>query len=181
MRTGTGATAHERFNTLILPNRGLLTAQARRLTNGNTAEAEDLVQETLLRAYTYIDSITSEATVTGWLRTTLRNQYINQYIRRRRSAEPVPLDENTDSFRLPNDRRPTPPETLVLQRLRYRAVMAALAKLPPGYRDPVLLADIEELSYRDIAVRLDLPLGTVRSRIARGRRRIRRQVCAWDY
>jgi RNA polymerase sigma-70 factor (ECF subfamily) len=70
-------------------------------------------------------------------------------------------------------------ESVVLRRHEYRLALDALAALPSMYRVPILLADVEELSYQAIADRLNLPLGTVRSRIARGRSRIRRRMSAW--
>jgi RNA polymerase sigma-70 factor (ECF subfamily) len=171
---------NEKFTKLILPNRRLLTAQARRLTNGNAADAEDLVQETLLRAYTHIDTITCEATIKGWLCTTLRNLHINHYKRRRRENTALSLDDNEEFLHPTAESRPAVPESIVECSARYSAAITALQKLPAGYRDAVILADIEELSYQDIADRLRLPLGTVRSRIARGRRRIRRLMYLWD-
>jgi RNA polymerase sigma-70 factor (ECF subfamily) len=172
--------AHERFNTLILPNRRLLNRQARRLTGGDTAEAEDLVQETLIRAFTHIDNVTCDATVKGWLSTTLRNLYINRYNRRVRSPFSVSLEGTEEILQPISESRQEMPESVVLRKMEYRAALSVLAKIPAGYRDPVILADIEELSYQDIADRLSLPIGTVRSRIARGRRRIRRLMYSWD-
>jgi RNA polymerase sigma-70 factor (ECF subfamily) len=92
----------------------------------------------------------------------------------------VPIEGNEDILQPQDESRPAVPEDLVLRRHEYHAALAALQNLPAGYRDPVVLADIEGMSYQDIADRLKLPLGTVRSRIARGRRRIRRSMYSWD-
>ncbi|MES2460575.1 MAG: sigma-70 family RNA polymerase sigma factor [Armatimonadota bacterium] len=174
--------AHERFNNLILPHRGLLAARARRFTGGNRAEAEDLVQETLIRAFTHIHNINCEATIPGWLCATLRNLYINRYKREMRGPRSLTLNENEneDILQPMVCHRPACPEMVLLRRLEYRAALTALRNIPEGYRQPVVLADIEGLSYQAIADRLDLPLGTVRSRIARGRRRVRRLMYSWD-
>jgi RNA polymerase sigma-70 factor (ECF subfamily) len=72
--------AQKRFDTLILPRRGLLNAVARRLTGGDRGEAEDLVQETLVRAYTHIGNVTNEGTVDAWLCTTLRKLHAFHYL-----------------------------------------------------------------------------------------------------
>jgi RNA polymerase sigma-70 factor (ECF subfamily) len=179
--TASGRDLERTFESLILPNRAALTAQARRLTGGDMAEAEDLVQETLVRAYTHIGDISREDTVKGWLHTILRNLFINRYQRRARAPRSVSLDKLSDEIVQPiADQRPAVPEDVVERRLEHRAALSALADLPTAYRVPVILADIEGLAYQDIADRLDLPLGTVRSRIARGRRRIRRSMFAWD-
>ncbi len=177
-----GRDARCMFDTLILPHRGALTAQARRLTGGDMPEAEDLVQETLMRAYTHIGDISQEATVKGWLHTILRNLFINRYQRRVRAPHSVSLDKVSDEILQPAslDARPEIPEDVVERRMEHREALTALAELPAAYRVPVMLADIEGMAYQDIADELHLPLGTVRSRIARGRRRIRRSMYAWD-
>jgi RNA polymerase sigma-70 factor (ECF subfamily) len=169
------------FETLILPNRASLTAHARRLTNGNRAEAEDLVQETLIRAYTHLDNISSEATVKGWLHTILRNLHINRYQKYVHAPRIISLDDwNTETLPALAGHATDRLESVVMRRMKYAAALSALTALPAPYREAVVLADIEGLAYQDIADRLDLPIGTVRSRIARGRRRIRRTLYAWD-
>jgi RNA polymerase sigma-70 factor (ECF subfamily) len=171
--------AQEKFDTLILPNRTALMTQARRLTRGDLAEAEDLVQETLLRAYTRLDTITSEATLAGWLHTILKNLYINRY-RRRLSQRAISLSCLHEELMPFTDDDETVPETAAIRHGEQRAAYRALHALPAAYRTPIVLADIEMLSYQDIAAQLALPIGTVRSRLARGRRRLRRSLYAWD-
>jgi RNA polymerase sigma-70 factor (ECF subfamily) len=171
--------AQKRFDTLILPRRGLLNAVARRLTGGDRGEAEDLVQETLVRAYTHIGNVTNEGTVDAWLCTTLRHIYCNRYRTRLRSRTITDSYGDVDILQPTAEKSPALTETVVLRRHEYQLALDALAALPLMYRIPVLLADVEELTYQEIADRLNVPMGTVRSRIFRGRSRIRRRLSAW--
>jgi RNA polymerase sigma-70 factor (ECF subfamily) len=157
----------------------LLNAVARRLTGGNQTEAEDLVQETLFRAYTHIGNVTNEETIDGWLCTTLRHLFFNHYRKNLRASAVTDLFGDVELLQPVRHCAPPLTESVVLGRYEYRLALDALAALPLMYRVPVLLADVEELSYQAIADRLNLPLGTVRSRIARGRSRIRRRMSAW--
>jgi RNA polymerase sigma-70 factor (ECF subfamily) len=170
------------FETLVLPHRGALAAQARRLT-GDATDAEDLVQETLVRAYTRLDTLTSEATLRAWLHTILRNLFINEYHKRARAPRSLSLEGDlVEEITTPSAHaaRSTRPEVAVEKRLEHAAVLRALATLPTAYREAVVMADVDQMSYQEIADRLGLPLGTVRSRIARGRARIQRSLWAWE-
>jgi RNA polymerase sigma-70 factor (ECF subfamily) len=170
------------FETLVLSNRGALAAQARRLTN-DSVDAEDLVQETLMRAYARFDTLTSENTAKAWLHTILRNIFINDYHKRVRAPRTLSLDgELVEEITLPSvqSSRVTRPDVVIEKKMEHAALLRALAALPAGYREAVVLADIENLPYQEIADRMGLPLGTVRSRIARGRARIQRSLWAWE-
>lgn len=169
-----------RFDALILPCRSALMSHARRLTD-NHAEAEDLVQETLLRGYQHLDAITNEVTVRSWLHVILRNLFYHHYRRRAPERRSVPMSSlNEDMLFSAENGERNAPESQVLQSHRYQATIKALTALPALYRIPVVLADVEGLPYQAIADRLNIPIGTVRSRILRGRRSLRRSLYAWD-
>jgi RNA polymerase sigma-70 factor (ECF subfamily) len=109
----------------------------------------------------------------------LRHLYFNRCKRYLRAPHVAPLEADDETLQAVAERRPALTETVVLRRHEYRLALDALAALPLMYRAPVLLVDVEELSYQEVARRLNLPLGTVRSRIARGRSRIRQRMSAW--
>jgi RNA polymerase sigma-70 factor, ECF subfamily len=164
------------FERTVLMHRGALTLYARQLTR-NAADAEDLVQETLIRAFTHRHTLRESGSVLAWLRTTLRNLNINEW--RRRGARINALSLDQEDVPEPATGSAAVPETAVLNRMSHDAAMKAIAKLPEAYRLPLLLADIEGLCYEEIAERLQMPIGTVRSRISRARQRLQRSLFAW--
>lgn len=164
------------FETMVLPHRDALYGHALALTQ-NADEAEDLVQETTLRALKGFESFRAEGPIRAWLLTILRNLFINAYRTRVRAPRQVSLDalENPDPMlpTLPG------PERAVFFKLENEALTRAVAALPKTYRDVLVLSDMRGLSYQEISEKLDLPIGTVRSRLSRARGRIRRALFAW--
>lgn len=165
-----------RFETLVERHRSTLSAYARRLAR-NSADAEDLVQETLMRAYTHRHTLRETGSISSWLCVTLRNLFINQSRQRSRHPRSVSVDEGN----LPEipDAAQRDPAHVTVSRLEHAAVEKAVSALPEGYRMPLLLADQDGLSYQEIADELNLPIGTVRSRISRARARLRRALFVW--
>jgi len=166
------------FERWILPHRRTLFAQAQRLT-GNPSDAEDLVQETLLRAYTRCDQLTGGETAGAWLSTMQRNLFINAYRRRQKGPAFSELTEENAGHAAPRSHATESPEATVARQMEHAAVLRALAALPPAYREVVVLSDIEQIPYQEIAARTKLPVGTVKSRVARGRQRLQRSLYAW--
>lgn len=164
------------FEQMVERHRGTLSAYARRLAR-NTADAEDLVQETLVRAYTHRHTLREAGSIGSWLCVTLRNLFINQTRQRSRQPRPVSVDEGN----LPEipDAGQRDPAHVTVSRLEHAAVERAVSALPDAYRTPLLLADQDGLSYQEIADELGLPIGTVRSRISRARARLRRSLFVW--
>ena len=138
---------------------------AYRLT-ANRSDAEDLVQETLLRVRRGLRTY-RPGSMEGWLTRIATNAFIDS-TRRRRRVE-TPLSESPES-RLPSS--PSADDVLAGQSLS-RDVQAALMALPVDFRVPVVLCDVAGRSYEEIAEALDIPIGTVRSRIHRGRSQLR--------
>ena len=167
---------HTDFEQMVLPHRDALYGHALALTR-NADEAEDLVQETTLRALRGFDSFRSEGPIRAWLLTILRNLFINSYRTTRRTPRAVSLDalENPDPV-LPIE---PGPERMVFSRLENEALGRAVAALPADYRDVLVMSDMRGLSYQEISELLDLPIGTVRSRLSRARNRVRRSLFAW--
>lgn len=165
-----------RFENMVLPHRDALFGHALALTR-NADEAEDLVQETTLRALRGWDGFRADGPVRAWLLTILRNLFINSYRAKVRQPRSVSLDalENPDPLMpaLPG------PERQVLGRMENEALSRAIANLPPDYRDVLVLSDMKGMSYLEISERLHVPIGTVRSRLSRARNRIRRALFAW--
>lgn len=164
------AIASEHFNTLY--------STAMRLAR-NASEAQDLVQETLLKAYRFFDHFEAGTNVKAWLFTILRNTYINNYRKTARQQEYVDF-ERIEPFYADSAPVPEAVERHALEAMLHHVVQddvkRALDELPEVYRLVVLLADMAELSYKDIATIVGCPEGTVMSRLFRGRRLLRKSL-----
>ena len=138
----------------------------------NPGDAEDIVQEAFLRAFRFFDTFRGEH-ARPWLLAIVRRVWYDEW-RRRAGAEAVaPFDELRDD--LPPDGWDTgsvDPEALAIRTEDARRVQDALQRLPVEYREVLVLRELEELGYREIATIIDVPMGTVMSRLARGRRRL---------
>lgn len=152
----------ERFEAEALPHMRSLYGTARRLT-GNASDAEDLVQETFLRAYRAYDSFASGTNIRAWLFTILYRTRTDGFRRAGRSPRTVELLE---------DRRSVPPPQDALAQ-GGELVARALERVPEHHRTALVLRDVEDLSYSEIARVIDAPIGTVMSRIHRGRSMLR--------
>ncbi len=174
----------ERFTALISEHLDGLFRTALRLTR-NRASAEDLLQETFLRAWRSFHTFQPGTNARAWLYRILMNAHIDAYRRTTREPEIVDQDD-VDEFYLYSKvqesdefKRAGNPEEALLSQLMDADVVGALEDLPETFRAVVVLADIEGFSYKEIAEILDIPIGTVMSRLHRGRRQL--QVKLWDY
>ena len=137
-------------------------------------EAEDLTQEIFVKLFRALPTYDRRASFETWLTRLSRNLCIDHYRRRRRESETFITEIDPDA--IPLDDLWSRPDATLEQRDDISMVRRALAKLPPTFREPVALRDIHELSYEQIASRLQLPEGTVKSRINRGRRELARYL-----
>jgi RNA polymerase sigma-70 factor (ECF subfamily) len=157
------------FEQLALPLFDSLYNHAFWLTR-NQAEAEDLVQETFSKALRAFDTFQSGTNFKAWIFRILRNTFLTTRTGIAASRT-VFLEDRLDALETP-DAGPTPEDILI--RLDNRAALhAALDQLQPTLREALLLCDVEEIKYKDIATILDVPIGTVMSRISRARRTLR--------
>jgi len=138
----------------------------------NRTEAEDLVQETCLRALRAIDRLRADGSVKSWLFTILRNIWLNQVRQRRTAPDLVEFDAAENGANEPADAAEDP-LTGYVNRVEREQVRAAIQQLPGEFREIIILREYEELSYQEIAALLDCPMGTVMSRLARARSRLR--------
>jgi RNA polymerase sigma-70 factor (ECF subfamily) len=142
--------------------------------------AADLVQETILRAFRFFDRFAPGTNCRAWLLTILHNTFRNQYRASRRERgqvdidEPGPAREASEAARIESN-----PETIVLSEMMDQEIVDALHELPEEFRSTVVLVDLQELSYEEAARSLGCPVGTVRSRLSRGRRMLERKLA--DY
>jgi RNA polymerase sigma-70 factor, ECF subfamily len=145
-----------------------LYGAALRLTS-NPADAEDLVQDTYLKAFRAADQFERGTNLKAWLFTILHNTFLNN--RRRAVREPVAVEtEEIERAAAALPGEPETPEQLLLRGTLDADLQAALDALPSAFRQAVWLRDVEEFTYAEIAAMLDVPIGTVMSRISRGRR-----------
>ena len=150
---------------------------ARRLV-GSRDEADDLMQETYARAFRSWRSYTPGTNLRAWLLRILTNLNIDRARSRQRRPQTEPLEEG-DYFlynRLAEATGDSPDEERVLSRLSQNHVVSALSELPHDFRDVVVLVDIGGFAYAEAAQILDIPVGTVMSRLHRGRRILKRQL-----
>jgi RNA polymerase sigma-70 factor (ECF subfamily) len=145
----------------------------------NRAEAEDLVQETCLRALRAMDSLRPDSNVKSWLFTILRNIWLNELRQWRTAPEVVELASDEDGANSAVDSAKDPYATYV-SNIEREQVRDAIQQLPVEFREIILLREYEELSYEEIAALLDCPPGTVMSRLARARSKLRDLLSATD-
>jgi RNA polymerase sigma-70 factor, ECF subfamily len=165
----------DRFEEEALAQADALYRAARRLTR-NPAEAEDLVQETYLKAFRSAASFERGTNLRAWLFTILMNTYRNS--RRDAARDPVDVDSEAVETAQALAAAAATPEELLLKTTLDADLQAALDALPEAFRAVVWLRDVEEFSYAEIARMLDIPPGTVMSRISRGRRLLYQQLVA---
>jgi len=160
-----------------------LYSAALRLTR-NPADAEDLVQEAYLRAYRGFGGFTPGTNLKAWLYRILTNTFINNYRKKQRQPVTVLEDEIPDWYLYDHlaDGSATgdtaSAEAQVLERMPDEDVRAALDALPEAFRMAVWLADVEGFAYKEIAEIMDIPIGTVMSRLHRGRKSLEKML--WD-
>jgi RNA polymerase sigma-70 factor (ECF subfamily) len=170
----------ERFEREAIPLLNEMYGAALRLTR-NPSDAEDLLQETFLRAYRGFASFKEGTNLRAWLYRILTNAFINVYRKRQREPQTISDSEVEEWYlyeRLGAEGAEPSAEAQVLETLPDEDVQEALASLPDQFRLAVLLADVEGFSYKEIAQILDVPIGTVMSRLHRGRRALERRL--WD-
>jgi RNA polymerase sigma-70 factor (ECF subfamily) len=153
-----------------------LYGAAMRMTR-NPADAEDLVQETYTKAFAAFRSFEQGTNLRAWLFRILRNTYINAYRKAQREPLSTSADELSDPQLLEVDARSTggtrSAETEALERLGDTEIIEAMQALPEDFRTAVYLADVEGFSYKEIAEIMETPVGTVMSRVHRGRKSLR--------
>lgn len=170
-----------KFTEAVQPFMDALYAAAMRMTR-NPADAEDLLQETFLRAYRGYPNFTDGTNLRAWLYRILTNTYINIYRAKQRRPEQTELDDVEDLYLY---RRLGGLEAASLGRSAEDELMDlftevevtdAIDALPDSFRIPVLLADVEGFSYKEIAEMMDTPIGTVMSRLHRGRKQLQKSL-----
>ncbi|MGZ4147723.1 MAG: sigma-70 family RNA polymerase sigma factor [Actinomycetota bacterium] len=170
----------ERFERDVLPLLPNLYSAALRLTR-NPADAEDLVQEAYLRAYRGFSGFQEGTNLRAWMYRILTNTFINNYRKKQRQPQTVSDEDIEDWYlydRLGESAAAASAETSVLERIPDEDVQKALEALPEQFRMAVWLADVEGFSYKEIAEILDVPIGTVMSRLHRGRKSL--QKALWE-
>lgn len=169
------------FERDAMPFAPQLYSAALRMTR-NAADAEDVVQETYLKAYRAYHTFEEGTNLKAWLYRILTNTYINRYRKQQRRPSEVELGELEDLYlykRLGESGgagASRSAEEEVLDSFVDEDVTAALEALPDHFRMPVLLADVEGFSYKEIAEILDIPIGTVMSRLHRGRKALQQRL-----
>jgi RNA polymerase sigma-70 factor, ECF subfamily len=175
------AALRERFERDVLPLLPNLYAAALRMTR-NPTDAEDLVQDTYLRAFRGFSGFKEGTNLKAWLYRILTNSFINTYRKKQRQPQTVEGPDDMDEWylfdKLGGRNVELSAETEVLDKIPDEAVKGALESLPENFRLPVLLADVEGFSYKEIAEIMDTPIGTVMSRLHRGRKAL--QKALWD-
>jgi RNA polymerase sigma-70 factor (ECF subfamily) len=164
--------AFERQAEQVFPS---LYGTALRLTRSRE-DAEDLIQEAVVRAYEAFGRFDG-TNFKAWMLRILTNLYINRYRQRRRGPSFGSLDD--ELVMEPAGDEELNPERLLLDGMLGQEVEEALARLPNEFRIAVLLSDIEGMSYQEVADATSVPIGTVRSRLARGRTMLRKQLKAY--
>ena len=170
-----------KFESLIKGQLDALYRTALRMTK-NSADAEDLVQETALKAYRYFDRFEEGSNIRAWLFKILTNLFINRY--RKESKAPAQVDfDDVEDFQLYGRMLDTgfvavgqTPEKNLFDRVLGEDIDRAIESLPEDFRLVVVMAFVEGLSYEEIALALNVPMGTVKSRLFRGRKLLQKAL-----
>jgi RNA polymerase sigma factor (sigma-70 family) len=167
-----GQDDHARFARLVLPHLGDAYSLARWIT-GNRADAEDVVQDACLRAFRAIGSV-GDGSARPWVLTVVRNTAYT-WLRKNRPSAVLAVEDLEDvesANAKPGDPDSETPETALIARGDAASLQAAIMALPTPYRETMILRDVQGLSYREIGEVTGVPIGTVMSRLARGRNRV---------
>ena len=168
------------FAEAAMPLMDQLYSAALRMTR-NAADAEDLVQETYLKAYRGYERFEEGTNLKAWMYRILTNSYINRYRAKQRRPDESDIADVEDMYlyrRLSGENADigSSAEDAFLNTVTDGAVKAAIEAIPENFRIAVLLADVEGFAYKEIAQILDIPIGTVMSRIHRGRKALEKQL-----
>jgi|SRR5438105_759227 len=169
------------FTDLAMEHMPSLYSAALRMTR-NPADAEDLVQETYLRAFRGFGGFEEGTNLKAWLYRILTNTFINRYRAKKRRPEETDFDDVEDFYLykriggLEEARQSRSAEDELMDLFPEAEVKGAVESLPENFRLPVLLADVEGFSYKEIAEILDIPIGTVMSRLHRGRKALQKAL-----
>ncbi len=169
------------FESMAMPFMDQLYSHALRLTK-NSSDAEDLVQETYLKGYRAFSTFEEGTNLRAWLFRILTNSFINNYRKKQRSFDEEDLDDVEDMYlhrRLESTQTASlgmSAEDMLFERLTEEEIKDAVEDLPTQYREVVLLADVQGFSYKEIADILDIPDGTVMSRLHRGRAKLQKDL-----
>ena len=167
------------FESMAMPFMDQLYSHALRLTK-NSSDAEDLVQETYLKGYRAFSSFKEGTNLRAWLFRILTNSFINNYRKKQRGFEEEDFDEIDDMYlhrrlgSIQNNTLGMSAEDMLFERLTEDEIKDAVENLPTQYREVVLLADVQGFSYKEIAEILEIPNGTVMSRLHRGRAKLQK-------
>ena len=165
------------FNEEIIPHLDALYNFGLRLTS-DPNDAEDLVQDTIVKAYRFFSSYEKGTNAKAWLFRILKNSYINNYRKKSKKPQEVDYDEVATFYETIRAERT---ETSDLEDKMFRELIDddlsnALDSIPEDFRTVVLLCDVEDFTYEEIANMLDVPIGTIRSRLHRGRNLLKTQL-----
>ena len=165
-----GGGKREEFAKEALPHMDQVYTAGLYLTR-NKDEADELLQETFLRAFRFWHQFTPGTNCRAWLMTILHNTFKNRYRERYREQQTVDFDETVDetSSSTTSD-APTNPEEIVLAQFLDTEVEESLKSLPVEFLEVIVLIDVQELTYEEAAAAIGCPIGTIRSRLSRGRR-----------
>lgn len=167
----------QEFNDEIIPHLDSLYNFGLRLT-ADPSDAEDLVQDTIVKAFRFFDSYEKGTNAKAWLFRILKNSFINNYRKNLKKPQEVDYDEVSSFY---ENIRAERTDTSDLEHLIFRDLMDdnftnALSKLPEDFRTVVLLCDVDGFTYEEISNMLDVPIGTIRSRLHRGRNLLKTEL-----
>ncbi len=169
------------FEQDVVPFMGQLYPTALRMTK-NPCDAEDLVQETIAKAYAGFGQFRPGSNLRAWLHRILANTFINGYRKRRREPMQASAAEFQEDWQASADRLAAPvrsAEAEALDRLADSDILRALRELPEEFRVAIYLADVEGYPYREVAEMMGTPIGTVMSRLHRGRTKLRQKLAKY--
>jgi len=176
-KTMTDADRRRMFEQEMVPHMSAVRSLALRLCR-NPDDADDLVQDTYLKAFRFLDSFTPGTNAKAWLMTILKNTFINKYRTEQRSGETISYEEVEEFYESlrPDEIPSNDAFAHQFDQLLDDQVLEALQSLPDDFRTVVILCDIEEMSYEEAAAMLGCPVGTVRSRLHRARAALARRL-----
>jgi RNA polymerase sigma-70 factor (ECF subfamily) len=161
-----GETKQDLFNKDMIPYMDLMYGYAMYLT-GDREEANDLLQETFLKAFRFFDKFERGTNAKAWLYRIMRNTFINEYRRVKRTPDLVEYDEQISAYQMMPRMTQRPDE--IEGEIFEDEIAVAIASLPEKFKSVIILRDVQDLPYEEIADALEIPIGTVRSRLHRAR------------